>query len=316
MEELSIHAQNLTKTYVSAGTEIHAVRGIDLQIPRGQLFGLIGPNGAGKTTTLGMLTTLIRPTAGTALVAGADVVTQQAQVKLNIGVASQNNTMDRQLTVAENLEFRGRFFGMPIRHSRRRGAELLELLGLADRGRAKVYELSGGQVKRLLIGRALMNEPQVLFLDEPTSGIDPQSRLNLWNIFRQLHDSGQTILLTTHHMEEAEALCERVAIIDHGKVLAEGSLAELTASTPLDTIVEVVYNGPATPLARNGDQPGVCTLEVTGNGVRVRTANPEAVLGELITCGAAEGLAVRNIRIQHPSLERVFLELTGKEYRE
>ena len=203
------------------------MRGIDLSVGSGQFFGLLGPNGAGKSTTIGMLTTLVLPTGGQAWVAGMDVVADPVGVKRRIGVVTQNNTLDMQLTVAENLEFRSRFFGLGLREASRRADQLLEVFGLADRRKAMSTDLSGGQAKRLLIARALVHRPDVLFLDEPTAGLDPQTRANLWDILRVLHAEGQTILLTTHYMEEAEALCEQVSVIDHGEVLASGTVNEL-----------------------------------------------------------------------------------------
>ena len=211
---LAIRTEDLRKTYKSSRGDVPAVRGIDLNVSSGQFFGLLGPNGAGKSTTIGMLTTLILPTGGQAWVAGMDVVADPVGVKRRIGVVTQNNTLDMQLTVAENLEFRSRFFGLSLREASRRADQLLEVFGLADRRKAMSTDLSGGQAKRLLIARALVHRPDVLFLDEPTAGLDPQTRANLRDILRVLHGEGQTILLTTHYMEEAEALCERVAVID------------------------------------------------------------------------------------------------------
>ena len=210
---LAIRTEDLRKTYKSSRGDVPAVCGIDLSVGSGQFFGLLGPNGAGKSTTIGMLTTLVLPTGGRAWVAGLDVVADPVGVKRRIGVVTQNNTLDMQLTVAENLEFRSRFFGLGLREASRRAAQLLEVFGLADRRKAMSTDLSGGQAKRLLIARALVHRPDVLFLDEPTAGLDPQTRANLWDILRVLHAQGQTILLTTHYMEEAEALCEQVAVI-------------------------------------------------------------------------------------------------------
>ena len=223
----AIRTEDLRKTYKSSRGDVPAVRGIDLSVGSGQFFGLLGPNGAGKSTTIGMLTTLVLPTGGRAWVAGLDVVADPVGVKRRIGVVTQNNTLDMQLTVAENLEFRSRFFGLGLREASRRAAQLLEVFGLADRRKAMSTDLSGGQAKRLLIARALVHRPDVLFLDEPTAGLDPQTRVNLWDILRVLHAEGQTILLTTHYMEEAEALCEQIAVIDHGEVLASGTVNEL-----------------------------------------------------------------------------------------
>src|SRR6516165_5445092 len=240
----AIHTEDLRKTYKSSRGDVPAVRGIDLSVTSGQFFGLLGPNGAGKSTTIGMLTTLILPTGGRAWVSGLDVVADPVGVKRKIGVVTQTNTLDMQLTVAENLEFRSRFFGLGSREASRRAAQLLEVLGLTDRRKAMSTDLSGGQARRLLIARALVHRPDVLFLDEPTAGLDPQTRVNLWDILRVLHAGGQTILLITHYMEEAEALCDRIAIVDHGKVLAEGTVDELKSDADTVTVVTVRFEQP------------------------------------------------------------------------
>jgi ABC-type multidrug transport system ATPase subunit len=206
--------------YGGGADAIVAVDGFDLEVARGEFFGLLGPNGAGKSTTIGMLTTTVVPSGGRALIAGMDVRRRAAAVKRRIGVVSQSNTLDRSLTVWENLYFHGRYFGVPRQRAQRRADELLEQFALSERRDAMVFHLSGGLAQRLMIARALVHEPDVLFLDEPTSGIDPQTRINLWRILTELHRGGQTTLLTTHYMEEADQLCERIAIIDRGKTLA------------------------------------------------------------------------------------------------
>ncbi len=315
--DAAIRTVDLHKTYVSPRGEIPAVRGIDLEVPRGQFFGLLGPNGAGKTTTIGMLTTLVLPTRGEAYVAGVDAVRQPVEVKRRIGMVTQNNTLDRDLNVAENLEFRGLYFGMARRDARRRADELLELFNLSERRKANVYELSGGQAKRLMIARALVHRPEVLFLDEPTAGIDPQTRINLWDTLRGLHAEGQSIVLTTHYMEEAEALCERIAIIDHGKVLACDTVDGLKSSAGADTIITVRYDGGGVP-ALDGleDRPEVRKVEVDDGQVRVFARGADGLLSELVDAGVAAGLSVRDASTLRPSLETVFLTLTGREYRE
>ena len=239
----AIRTEDLRKTYKASRGDVPAVRGIDLAVGTGEFFGLLGPNGAGKSTTIGMLTTLVVPTGGRAWVAGIDVVADPVGVKRRIGVVTQNNTLDMQLTVAENLEFRSRFFGLGLRDAARRAEQLLDAFGLEDRRKAIATDLSGGQAKRLLIARALVHKPDVLFLDEPTAGLDPQTRVNLWDMLRALHDEGQTILLTTHYMEEAEALCDRVAVVDHGEVLASGTVDELKDGAGADTVITVRYEG-------------------------------------------------------------------------
>jgi daunorubicin resistance ABC transporter ATP-binding subunit len=316
----AIRTEDLRKTYKSSRGDVPAVRGIDLSVGSGQFFGLLGPNGAGKSTTIGMLTTLVLPTGGRAWVAGMDVVADPVGVKRKIGVVTQNNTLDMQLTVAENLEFRSRFFGLSRREASRRAEQLLEVFGLADRRKAMSTDLSGGQAKRLLIARALVHRPDVLFLDEPTAGLDPQTRANLWDILRVLHAEGQTILLTTHYMEEAEALCEQISVIDHGEVLASGTVNELKDGAGAETVITVRYDDPvpAGLTERTGlaDRLGVSKVEADGDYVRVFTREPDGVLGELVTVGSAAGLTVRDATQLKPSLETVFLNLTGREYRD
>src|SRR5689334_10978569 len=317
---LAIRTRDLRKTYKSNRGDVPAVRGLDLSVASGQFFGLLGPNGAGKSTTIGMLTTLVLPTGGQAWVAGMDVVADPVGVKRRIGVVTQNNTLDMQLTVAENLEFRSRFFGLSLREASRRAAQLLEVFGLADRRKAMSTDLSGGQARRLLIARALVHRPDVLFLDEPTAGLDPQTRVNLWDILRLLHAEGQTILLTTHYMEEAEALCDQISVIDHGTVLASGTVNELKEGAGAETVITVRYEDavPGDIAARAGlaDRLGVSKVEADGDYVRVFTREPDGVLGELVTAGSAAGLNVRDATQLKPSLETVFLTLTGREYRE
>src|SRR2546429_4200490 len=317
---LAIRTEDLRKTYKSSRGDVPAVRGIDLNVRSGEFFGLLGPNGAGKSTTIGMLTTLILPTGGQAWVAGMDVVADPVGVKRRIGVVTQNNTLDMQLTVAENLEFRSRFFGLSLREASRRADQLLEVFGLADRRKAMSTDLSGGQAKRLLIARALVHRPDVLFLDEPTAGLDPQTRANLWDILRILHAEGQTILLTTHYMEEAEALCEQISVIDHGEVLASGTVDGLKEGAGAETVITVRYDEPVPELFVDKSglaaQGGVSKDEADADQVRVFTREPDGVLGELVAAGATAGLAVLDATMLKPSLETVFLTLTGREYRE
>jgi daunorubicin resistance ABC transporter ATP-binding subunit len=319
-EHAAIKTEALRKTYKSSRGDVEAVRGIDLDVPQGEFFGLLGPNGAGKSTTIGMLTTLIAPTGGRAWVAGHDVVKNPVAVKRRIGVVTQNNTLDMQLTVRENLEFRSRFFGLSVGAARERAVQLIDAFGLSDRGKAMADQLSGGQARRLMIARALVHQPDVLFLDEPTAGLDPQTRVNLWEILQVLHDQGQTILLTTHYMEEAEALCDRIAVVDHGKVLAGGTVDELLADSGAQTIVTVRYEEPVpdglAERAGLAERPGVTKVEADGDQIRVFSADPEGLLGDLLSIGAANGLHVRDASAAKPSLETAFLALTGREYRE
>jgi ABC-2 type transport system ATP-binding protein len=316
----AIRTEGLRKTYKSSRGDVEAVRGIDLDVPQGEFFGLLGPNGAGKSTTIGMLTTLVAPTGGRAWVAGHDVTKDTVAVKRRIGVVTQNNTLDMQLTVQENLAFRSRFFGLPTGVASKRAAQLIDAFGLSDRKNAMADQLSGGQARRLMIARALVHQPDVLFLDEPTAGLDPQTRVNLWDILQVLHDQGQTVLLTTHYMEEAEALCDRIAVVDHGKILAEGPLDKILADSGAQTVVTIRYTEPVpeglAERAGLSERPGVTKVEVEGDQLRVFSADPEGLLGDLVSVGAADGLHVRDASETKPSLETAFLALTGREYRE
>ena len=320
VELAAIRTEGLRKTYKSSRGDVEAVRGIDLDVPQGEFFGLLGPNGAGKSTTIGMLTTLVAPTGGRAWVAGHDVVKDPVAVKRRIGVVTQNNTLDMQLTVQENLEFRSRFFGLSLGAARKRAAQLIDAFGLSDRRKAMADQLSGGQARRLMIARALVHQPDVLFMDEPTAGLDPQTRVNLWDILKVLHAQGQTILLTTHYMEEAEALCDKIAVVDHGKILADGTVNELLTDSGAQTVVTVRYaeqvpDGLA-ELAGLAERPGVTKVETDGDQLRVFSTDPEGLLGDLVSVGTANGLHVRDASEAKPSLETAFLALTGREYRE
>src|ERR671939_1156669 len=249
--ETVISIQALRKTYKlkrnRQAVEVKAIDGIDLEVVRGEFFGLLGPNGAGKTTTIGILTTRVRPTAGRALVADVDVAASPAAVRQRIGVVPQRPNPDRFLNVRENLVFHAAYFGIPRPVAASRARALLERLGIADKEQARIDQLSGGQQQRLMIARALIHEPSVLFLDEPTVGLDPQARLGLWDILRELHAQGRTIVMTTHYMEEAEQLCDRVAIIDRGRLLALDTPDALKARAPGGTLVELTLSGDAAP---------------------------------------------------------------------
>jgi len=293
---------------------IVALDAIDLEVRPGEFFGLLGPNGAGKTTAIGIFTTRVRPTSGAATVAGSDVVADPAGVKRSIGVVPQKPNPDRSLSVRENLLFHAAYFGVPAAVARQRARELLASFDLEARGDAKVQQLSGGQQQRLMIARALIHEPRLLFLDEPTVGLDPQSRLALWEILRRLHGEGRTIVMTTHYMEEADQLCERVAIVDHGKLLALDTPAALKAQAPGGTLVELTLDGDASDAAaRAGAVAGVLRAEAGADRLRVYVERPGEALSALVKAVEQAGRAVLNITLAPPSLETLFISLTGRK---
>jgi len=293
---------------------IVALDAIDLEVRPGEFFGLLGPNGAGKTTAIGIFTTRVRPTSGTATVAGADVVADPAGVKRSIGVVPQKPNPDRSLSVRENLLFHAAYFGVPAAVARERARALLATFELEARGDAKVPQLSGGQQQRLMIARALIHEPRILFLDEPTVGLDPQGRLELWEILRRLHGEGRTIVMTTHYMEEADRLCERVAIVDRGTLLALDTPAALKARAPGGTLVELTLDGDAADAAtRAGAVPGVLRAEAAADRLRVYVERPGEALSALVKAAEQAGRAVLNITLAPPSLETLFISLTGRK---
>ncbi|MGH9019441.1 MAG: ATP-binding cassette domain-containing protein [Acidimicrobiales bacterium] len=315
MADAIIETGDLSKVY--AGADSPALDSLTLSVERGEIFGLLGPNGAGKTTTAGILTTRVVPTGGWAKVAGIDVHRHPALVKQLTGIVSQQNTLDRQLTVHENLYFHGRLFGMAKRESHVRADELLEAFALTRWSKASVYALSGGMAQRLMVARAVFHYPAVLFLDEPTSGLDPQSRLALWEMLRTLNAQGQTVLLTTHYMEEADQLCHRVAILDHGRILALDTPASLKRSTGVDTIVTVKVSANGSALAeRLAGEPGVVGTRVADSTVAVHTRDMERMVPRIVDAAEDVSVGVLDLSVAEPTLETVFINLTGKELRE
>jgi ABC-2 type transport system ATP-binding protein len=310
-----IRCEKLTKRYPGG---ILAVDKLDLSVNQGEVFGLLGPNGAGKTTTVGMLTTLVVPTSGKAIVAGIDVVAHPPLVKQMIGIVAQTNNLDRALTVWENLYYHGRFFGMSARESREAADRLLVEFRLAERAKSDVMTISGGMAKRLQVARALLHHPSVLFLDEPTAGLDPQSRIALWEILGKLHAEGQTILLTTHHMEEADSVCDRVAIIDHGRFLAVDTPKRLKQSVGADTIVTVSATGDLDALARllQSRVEGAAKSQRLDSTIQLHVKGTTGILPKVVAVAEQGGFNITDLSIAEPTLETVFIELTGKELRE
>ena len=310
-----ICCEQLTKRYAGG---ILAVDRIDLSVHRGEIFGLLGPNGAGKTTMVGMLTTLVVPTNGKVKVAGIDVVAHPALVKQVIGVVAQNNNLDRALTVRENLYYHGRYFGMSASESREATDRFLVEFRLTEHAKADVSTISGGMAKRLQVARTLLHSPAVLFLDEPTAGLDPQSRLALWEILGKLHTEGQTILLTTHHMEEADSVCNRLAIMDHGRILALDTPKKLKETIAADSIISVSASGDPDALARllQDRIEGVTESRRLGDTVQLLVKGATGILPKVVAVAQQGGFTVSDLSIAKPTLETVFIKLTGKELRE
>jgi ABC-2 type transport system ATP-binding protein len=316
---------------------LRALDGLDLDVPEGTVLGLLGPNGAGKTTTVGMLTTRVRPTSGTALVGGVDVVRDPVAARQQVAVVPQRSNLDRSISIRDNLIFHAAYHGVPARERERRADELLDQFGLLDRANDKPDFFSGGQSQRVMIARALMHAPRVLFLDEPTTGLDPAARLFVWDRLRELREAGVTLVLTTHDMDEAAVLADRVGIMDHGRLLAldtpdaligslegEGTL-ELAADLPADgavvdalgalagverveTVQVQAGNGAAEAPAPAADsQPLRVRLYLTGDAA-LHVAPAAAVLAE-------HGLALQDVKLGTPTLEDVFIHLTGRTLR-
>ena len=311
-----IQTIGLTKVYPAMDGP--AVDHLDLVVEPGEIFGLLGPNGAGKTTTAGMLTTRIIPTSGQAFVGNVDVVAHPSLAKQLMGIVSQQNTLDRSLTVLENLYYHGLLFAMTPKEARRSAEELLERFQLAGWGKKPVFALSGGMAQRLMAARAIMHRPAVLFMDEPTTGLDPQSRLALWAILGQLNADGQTILLTTHYMEEADQLCDRVAIMDHGRFLALDTPAALKQGIGADTIVTLQARGDlaALEVAMRTELSELTRARVLPSGLELEVKGAERLLPRVVEAAERAGIELADLSTTEPTLETVFITLTGRELRD
>ena len=301
-------------TMVTSPGDVVALESLDLDIQAGEFFGLLGPNGAGKTTAIAILTTRVLPTSGKAIVAGADVVSDSVRVRQTIGVVPQRPNADLSLNVLENLQFHAAYFGIGSEVATKRAYELLERLGLSDKAGSKMSELSGGQQQRLMIVRALMHEPDIIFLDEPTVGLDPQARLDLWEILRDLHRRGRTIVMTTHYMDEADRLCDRLAIIDRGRLLALDTPQTLKSKAPGGTLIELVLDGDAVPAGEIAETiEGVSHVEANDGLLRVHSSRGGQTLPALIEAAESSGRTVTDIHLLQPSLETLFVSLTGRK---
>jgi len=298
--------------------QITALDGVSLEVEPGEIFCLLGPNGAGKSTTVGVLTTRVRATSGQAWIGEHEVWQNQVAVKLLIGVVPQRPNLDFSLTAREILTFHGAYFGLSSKERTCRADALLEKFKLTDRGNQMVRGFSGGMMQRLSIARAMMHDPQVLFLDEPSAGLDPQTRILLWEIIREYNQAGKTILLTTHNMEEADALCHRLAIIDHGKVIALGTPASLKASIPGGYLLRLRF-GNQTPGLLQGLQSLSGVREVRSQdsaGADVYADRGGSLIPEIASLAATTGAELVDVHISEPSLENLFLHHTGRSLRD
>jgi ABC-2 type transport system ATP-binding protein len=322
----AVVVEDLKKTY--PGTRkvpaVEAVKGISFTVAAGETFGLLGPNGAGKSTTLGCITSMVRPTSGRIVVDGVDALHEPLKVKRLIAVVPQTRNLDRDLSVREVLTYHGRYFGLPAAEREARATRLLEEMQLSDKAGAKPLTLSGGMQQRAMIARALMHDPRVLLLDEPTTGLDPPARRALWDTLKGLQSRGLTIILTTHYMEEADRLCQRLAIIDHGTILTLDTPAALKRSLPGGHILDVwVRSGvPVAPrlqalagvlrtesLERTGDEDGLERL-------RLFVDTADGLLDRVLSSVREGGGDLHHVSLTQPSLEDVYIHLTGKELRE
>lgn len=298
-------------------TEVVAVDGISLEVRPGEIFGLLGPNGAGKSTTVGILTTRIKPTSGEAWIGEYEVWRQQVAAKRLIGVVQQRPNLDFALTGREILLFHAAYFGIPSEERHRRATQILERFQLADRADEIVRGFSGGMMQRLSIARAMMHDPAVLFLDEPSSGLDPQTRLLLWEIIREYQSKGKTILITTHNMDEADSLCHRIAIVDHGKVIAMGTPAELKASIPGGYLLRLRFTRAVPGMtARLKELPGVSEVNLQGESADVYADRGGPLVPAVVAAAAQEGVDLCDVHISEPSLENLFLHHTGRSLRQ
>jgi ABC-2 type transport system ATP-binding protein len=323
----ALAVRDLVKRYPKS--KVNAVDGVSFEVSRGEIFGLLGPNGAGKTTTIGVLTTSIIPTQGSASIMGIDVARDPIEVKRRIAVVPQQSNLDRSLKVREILTFHGAYHGLPRKHRETLADTLLDELGLGDRKNEKVNRYSGGMSQRLMIARALMHEPDVLFLDEPTNNLDPQSRLFLWERIRELNAKGLTILLTTHDMDEADKLCRRIAVMDHGRILVDDTPAGLKKLIPGGTALEVRASaangiGERVTAALNAI-PGVTkvepvvedspTAEPGSLTYRLYSEAANTLIGPAAQAVLSSGADVRDLSVKQPTLEEVFIFLTGRHLR-
>jgi ABC-2 type transport system ATP-binding protein len=311
-----VQVQGLRKVY-EGKQRVVAVDGIELGVLEGELYGLLGPNGAGKTTTISICTTRVLPTSGTVHIAGIDVVRSPALARRYMGIVPQFNTLDRACTVYENIHFHCLYFGFSRAEAKQRTNQLLEQFHLSERADSYPSQLSGGLAQRVQIARAIAHRPKVLFLDEPSAGLDPQSRIAMWEAVRGLREEGITVVLTTHYMEEADELCDRVAIIDHGKILVEDTPAALKGSVGAQKVYALDlsnHEGATNLIGQLQLMQGVRGVESTPAGIRIFADNTDGLLPDIVKVSNPFGL--RDLTMTETSLETVFIRLTGRDLRE
>jgi ABC-2 type transport system ATP-binding protein len=314
-----IETHGLTKTFKARKKSVQAVRGVDLKVHRGEIFGFLGPNGAGKTTTMRMLATLLDPTSGQAKICGYDLLREPGKVRTQIGYVGQKGGAEVMETGRENLTLQGRLYGMSRMDAFQRAAELTNRLDLEPFADRLVRTYSGGQRRRLDITMGMMHRPSLLILDEPTTGLDPQSRARIWEEIRRLRDEGITVFLTTHYMDEADALCDRLAIIDNGMIVGENTPTALKQSIAGDIISLglQMQNGTGTRIKEAlADRPFLRELQETDGGVQLYVERGEEVLPDILRLLDQTGASVRTVTLARPTLEDVFLRLTGRSLRE
>jgi len=314
--EAVIQTRGLRRVFKSRSRQVEAVAGVDLIVNRGEIFGFLGPNGAGKTTTLRMLATLLPPSGGTARVAGCELAAEPGRIRERIGYVGQAGGSDREITGRAELVFQGRLYGMSVAAAQKRAAELIEMLELEGAADRKTGTYSGGQKRRLDIGLGLVHDPELLFLDEPTTGLDPQSRARVWEEVMKMHDRGTTVFLTTHYLDEADALSDRVAIIDYGKIVAEGTPAELKRAIAGDVVTFSVAGEQQRALDLVKDQPFVREARLESGSVHLYVDRGEVAMPALLRLLDGAGLQLMTVELHRPSLDDVFLRQTGRSLRE
>jgi ABC-2 type transport system ATP-binding protein len=314
-----IETKGLAKTFKARKGNVEAVRGVDLQVHEGEIFGFLGPNGAGKTTTMRMLATLLEPSSGQATVCGRDLQREQGRVRTQIGYVGQKGGAEVMETARENLVLQGRLYGISKTDAQKRAVELINRLDLEPFADRLVRTYSGGQRRRLDITMGMMHRPRLLILDEPTTGLDPQSRARIWDEVRRLRSEGVTIFLTTHYMDEADGLCDRIAIIDDGKIVGEDTPNALKQQIAGDIISLGLYmqngNGARVKEALHA-QPFMRELQETEGGMQLYVERGEEVLPEVLRLLDHNGATIRTVTLARPTLEDVFLRLTGRSLRE